>query len=138
MTRHVPHLPGAHPTSRHAFEVMARKAFARIPAPFADYLQDIVVRVEDFADDETLDALGLESAWGLSGLYHGRPLDEQSQWSSGDLPPVITLYRMPLLAEWRATGVRLEDLVAHVVIHEVGHHFGLSDADMAALERDAG
>lgn len=136
MTRHVPHPPGLHPTSRHAFEAMARKAFLRIPPPFAEHLHDIVVRVQDFADEETLEAMGLESPWGLSGLYHGHPLDQQSVWASGDLPPVITLYRMPLLAEWRATGVRLEDLVAHVVIHEVGHHFGLSDAEMAALERD--
>jgi predicted Zn-dependent protease with MMP-like domain len=129
--------PGHHHHSRHAFEVMARRAFAGIPEPFATFLQDIVVKVEDFADEATLDAMGLESKWGLSGLYHGRPLDEQSVWSSGDLPPVITLYRMPLLAEWRATGVELEALVRHVVIHEVGHHFGLSDEDMEELERQA-
>lgn len=116
---------------------MAHKAFTRIPEPFAEHLHDIVVRVEDFAERETLDALGIDSEWSLSGLYHGRPLDEQSIWSSGDMPPVITLYRMPLLAEWRQTGVSLEDLVTHVVIHEVGHHFGLSDAEMAALERQA-
>ena len=124
--------------SRHQIEAMAHKAFARIPSPFADHLRDIVVRVEDFADAETLGALGIDDRWGLSGLYHGRPMEEQSIWSSGDLPPVITLYRMPLLGEWRATGVDLEDLVAHVVIHEVGHHFGLSDEDMAAIERDGG
>jgi predicted Zn-dependent protease with MMP-like domain len=121
--------------SRHEIEEMARKAFARIPSPFADHLRDIVVRVEDFADADTLDALGIEDRWGLSGLYHGRPMDEQSIWSSGDLPPIITLYRMPLLGEWRATAVELEDLVAHVVIHEVGHHFGLSDEEMAAIEQ---
>ena len=129
------HLDRRH--SHYAFEAMAHKAFAGIPEPFAGFLHDIVVRVEDFADEETLDAMGLESKWGLSGLYHGRPLDEQSSWSSGELPPVITLYRMPLLAEWRETGVELEDLVRHVVIHEVGHHFGLSDEDMAELERQA-
>lgn len=120
------------------FERMAHAAFARIPEPFAGHLRDIVVRVEDFADEETLSALGLTSKWGLSGLYHGRPLDQQSIWSSGEMPPIIMLYRMPLIAEWRETGVPLEDLVAHVVIHEVGHHFGLSDEEMAAIERLAG
>ena len=119
------------------FEAMAHAAFAAIPEPFATHLAGIAVLVEDFADDETLDALGIESEWDLSGLYHGRPLDEQSLWSSGELPPVITLFRMPLLAEWRQTGVELADLVRHVVIHEVGHHFGLSDEDMAELERQA-
>jgi len=120
----------------HRLEAMAHAAFARIPEPFARHLRDIVVKVEEFADEETLDALGLDSKWGLSGLYHGRPLGEQSIWSSGDMPPVITLYRRPLLEEAAATGVPLDQLVAHVVIHEVGHHFGLSDEDMAALERD--
>lgn len=118
-----------------AIEAMARKAFAGVPSPFAEHLRDIVVQVRDFADDETLDALGIEDAWGLSGLYHGHSLDHQSIWSSGDLPPMITLYRMPLLAEWHDTGVDLEALVYHVVIHEIGHHFGLSDDDMDALER---
>lgn len=129
-----------HPSRQPAtadFEAMAHEAFRAIPEPFAPFLEGIAVRIEDFADDETLDAMGIESEWGLCGLYHGRPLDAQSQWMSGDLPPVITLYRMPLLAEWRQTGVDLVDLVRHVVIHEVGHHFGLSDEDMAELERQA-
>lgn len=119
------------------FEAMAYAAFARIPSPFADHLSGILVRVEEFADSETLEALGIECRWGLTGLYHGRPLDEQSIWSSGDLPPVITLYRRPLLREWTETGVKLDDLIAHVVIHEVGHHFGLSDEEMHALEQQA-
>jgi predicted Zn-dependent protease with MMP-like domain len=118
------------------FERLAFAAFARIPEPFAEHLRDIRVRVEDFADRETLDALGLSSAWQLSGLYHGHPMDTQSIWSSGEMPPVITLYRMPLAREWRETGVALEAIVNHVVVHEVGHHFGLSDDDMAALEAD--
>ena len=118
-------------------EALARAAFARIPESFAAHLADIVVRIEDFADDATLRSLGIDDPWELSGLYHGRPIDEQSVWSSGELPPVITLYRMPLLVEWAETRVRLEDLVNHVVVHEVGHHFGLSDADMHALERGA-
>jgi predicted Zn-dependent protease with MMP-like domain len=117
-----------------AFEALAHAAFARIPEPFARHLDGVRVTVEEFADEETLTALGLDDAWELTGLYHGRSLDQESVWNSGEMPPVITLYRQPLLAEWCETGVNLGDLVTHVVIHEVGHHFGLSDAEMHALE----
>lgn len=120
-----------------AFEALAHAAFARIPEPFARHLYGVRVTVEEFADEETLAALGLDDAWDLTGLYHGRSLDQESVWTSGEMPPVITLYRQPLLAEWCETGVKLDDLVTHVVIHEVGHHFGLSDADMHALEDGA-
>lgn len=116
------------------FERLAREALDRLPAPFREHLGDIVVRVEEFADDETLDALDIDDAWALTGLYHGRPVGEQSVWQTGDMPPTITLYRQPLLAEWRETGVELADLVNHVVVHEVGHHFGLSDDDMHRIE----
>lgn len=121
--------------SAQEFERLALQAFARIPAPFADHLAGIVVQIEEFADEETLAALGLDDAWKLSGLYHGRPLSEQSVWASGDMPPIITLYRQPLLAEWCETHVDLEALITHVIVHEVGHHFGLSDEDMHALEQ---
>lgn len=120
--------------SAERFEALAREAFARIPEPFARHLEGIRVTVAEFADDETLGALGIEDAWQLTGLYHGRSLDEGDSFAPGELPPVITLYRQPLLAEWCETGVALEDLVTHVVIHEVGHHFGLSDEQMHALE----
>ncbi len=118
------------------FERLAIQAFARIPEPFAEHLVGIVVQVQEFADAETLAALELDDPWELSGLYHGRPLSEQSVWSSGDMPPMITLYRQPLLAEWCETDVELEALITHVVIHEVGHHFGFSDDEMHALEQD--
>jgi len=120
-----------------AFEALAHAAFARIPEPFAQHLAGIRVTIEEFADDETLDALGIEDAWELTGLYHGRSMDRESIWSSGEMPPVITLYRQPLLAEWCETGVSLQDLVTHVVVHEVGHHFGFSDEQMHALEHGA-
>ena len=81
------------------------------------------------------EAVGLSDRWRLSGLYHGQPWGDRSIWQSGDLPPVITLFRQPLLQEWRARALRLEDLVEHVIVHEVGHHFGLSDEQMAAIER---
>lgn len=120
------------------FEALAQAAFAHIPAPFAEHLDGITVHVEEVADDETLHALGLEEPFELSGLYHGRPLDEESVWTAGEFRPRITLYRQPLLAEWCETGVTLEELITHVVVHEVGHHFGLSDDDMHTLEDSAG
>lgn len=117
-----------------AFERLACKALDSLPAPFREHLADIVIRIEEFADDETLDAMDIESEWDLTGLYQGRPVGEQSIWTTAEMPPTITLYRQPLLAELRETGVGLGDLIRHVVVHEVGHHFGLSDEDMHRLE----
>jgi predicted Zn-dependent protease with MMP-like domain len=128
-------MPGGHPDAA-TLERLARAALDHLPAPFSEHLGDIVIRIEEFADDETLDDLDIDDRWHLTGLYHGRPLSEQSVWSTADMPPMITLYRAPLLREWRETGVRLEDLVTHVVVHEVGHHFGLSDEDMHRIEDD--
>ncbi|WP_169542492.1 metallopeptidase family protein [Sphingomonas baiyangensis] len=121
-----------------AIEAMARAALARIPAPFAEHLADVVLLIEDYADDETLAALGIDEPIELTGLYHGRPLGEKSSFDSAAMPDRIHLYRLPILWEWIDTGVRLDDLVHHVVVHEVGHHFGLSDDDMHALEAAAG
>ena len=121
---------------RAAIERLAQAAVAQLPPAFRRHLDNVVVRVEDFADEETLDELGIESAWELTGVYHGRPMSEQTLWASGELPPVITLYRVPLLSEWVETGVALGDLVTHVIVHEVGHHFGLSDDAMHRIEDD--
>jgi predicted Zn-dependent protease with MMP-like domain len=118
------------------FEQLARKALERLPEPFREHLADIVVRIEEFADEGTLEAMEVDDAWDLTGLYHGHPLSEQSVWATGDMPPMITLYRAPLLRECRETGVDLVDLINHVVVHEVGHHFGLSDEDMHRIEDD--
>ncbi len=118
-------------------ERLARAALARIPEPFQAHLADIVLVVEDFADDETLDAMGIEDPFDLTGLYRGRPVGEKSAWDGMTMPDEIHLYRRPLLDEWVHTGVTLESLVKHVVVHEVGHHFGLSDDDMHALEDSA-
>ncbi|WP_294204554.1 metallopeptidase family protein [uncultured Sphingomonas sp.] len=115
-------------------ERIARDAIARLPQEFAAHLGDVVLIVEEFADDETLAALGLDHPLDLTGLYHGRPLGEKSSMDSGALPDRIHLYRRAILDEWIETGVRLDDLVVHVTIHEIGHHFGLSDDDMHALE----
>ncbi|KQN92096.1 neutral zinc metallopeptidase [Sphingomonas sp. Leaf67] len=114
-------------------EALARAALARIPEPFAGHLSDIVLLVEEFADEETLAAMEMEP-YELTGLYHGSPIGEKSMFDGMRLPDRIHLYRQPLLAEWCETGVDLRDLIRHVVVHEVGHHFGLSDDDMHALE----
>ncbi len=117
-----------------AIEGIARDTIARLPSTFARHLGDVLLLVEEEADAETLAALGLEHPLDLTGLYHGRPLGEKSSMDSGTMPDRIHLYRQAILAEWAETGVRLDDLVRHVTIHEIGHHFGLSDNDMHALE----
>ena len=119
-------------------ERLADAAIARLPEAFRVHLHNVVLRVEEFAEDEVLAALGIEDPFELSGLYSGRPMGEQSSMLSGELPPMIHLYRRPLLDEWAETGVSLEELVTHVIVHEVGHHFGFSDEDMHAIEEAAG
>ena len=121
-----------------AIERLAEAAIARLPEGFRRHLANVVLRVEEFPDEEVLDALGAEDAFELTGLYSGRSLREQSGWASGELPPMIHLYRRPLLDEWAETGVGLEALITHVIVHEIGHHFGFSDADMHAIEEQAG
>lgn len=118
------------------FERLARAALARLPAPFAAHLGDVALIVEEFADEATLAEMGFEDPFELTGLYSGRAIGDPMQ--SGDPPNTVHLYRRPLLDEWCDTGVSLEALVTHVVIHEIGHHFGLSDEDMHALEDGAG
>jgi len=105
-----------------------------LPAPFAGSLGDVVLLVDDFADDATLDSFGIEDPFDLSGIYEGVPLTERSVEQSGTLPERIRLFRRPILDEWSGSDDTLEHLVAHVLVHEVGHHFGLSDDDMHALE----
>ncbi|QYJ08424.1 metallopeptidase family protein [Qipengyuania flava] len=118
-------------------QIMADAAFAALPAEFRDQMGDVVLRVEDFATAEQLESVDLDNRWHLTGLYEGEPLPDQSIWQSGRMPPRIWLFRQPLIAEWRETGVRMDDLVRHVVIHEAGHHFGFSDEDMHWLEDNA-
>lgn len=115
-------------------EASARRVLATLPEPFRAHSEDIVLMVEDFATPEQLASVGVLDAWDLSGLYEGQPLPDRSIWQSGELPPRIWLFRMPLVAEMRARRIALDTLVRHVVIHELGHHFGFSDEDMHALE----
>jgi predicted Zn-dependent protease with MMP-like domain len=120
-----------------ALERLADQAVARLPEQFRAFLDGVVVRVVEEAEDDVLAGLGLESPYDLTGLYTGRSLREESSWASGELRPMIHLYRRALLLEWVETEVALEALITHVIVHEVGHHFGLSDEDMHALEEQA-
>ncbi len=113
-------------------ETIALEALDRLPEPFAGHLQGVLLRVEDFASEDLLEQMGIEDPFELTGLYSGRPAELEAM--TGDLPPMIHLFRRPILDEWADGGVALEDLVIHVVIHEAGHHFGLSDDDMEWLE----
>jgi len=129
-------LSGRMPTEADIDEI-ARRTLERLPSPFAESLRDIVLQVVPIADPDTARGLGLSHPMQLSGLYQGVSLNRQSVSLSGTLPERITLYSRPILAEWQSTGVSLGQLVAHIVIHEVGHHFGFSDDDMHALEDSA-
>ncbi len=115
-------------------ERLAEAAMAGLPEVFRVHLAGVVLKIEDFASEDVLREMGIEDPFDLTGLYTGRPVGEQSSFVSGELPPMIHLYRRPLLDEWAETGVSLEDLITHVIVHEVGHHFGLSDAEMHAIE----
>ena len=115
-------------------ETIARATLQALPPPFATSLGDIVLLVEPVADAETVRSLGLSHPMQLSGLYQGVPLNQQSVSYPTMMPERITLYSRPLLAEWRQTRFSLEQIIRHVVIHEIGHHFGFSDDDMHALE----
>ncbi len=121
--------PGAGVIEAHALGVIAR-----LPDAFRQHLGDVVLLVEEEADAEMLASVGLDHPLDLTGVYVGRPVGEKSSFDSGALPDRIHLYRQAILAEWCETGVRLDDLIAHVTVHEIGHHFGLSDDDMHALE----
>ena len=119
-------------------EAIARRTLDALPEPFASHLRDVVLQVEEFASDEILRSMGIDDPFDLTGLYSGRSLDKRDSWVSGELPPMIHLYRRPLLDEWADSGVSLEALITHVIVHEVGHHFGFSDAQMHAIEEQAG
>lgn len=118
---------------------MARAALKRLPKAFLRHLDGVRLVVEDFADEETLGHAGIADPFALTGIYEGVPVGEKHLAFSGVMPDRIRLFRSPILDEWIVRGGEsLEHLVAHVLIHEVGHHFGLSDADMLALEESAG
>ena len=119
------------------FHALAAEALAAVPKPFKTSIEGVVIRVAEWPDDDVLADMGFESPYDLLGLYQGRALTERS---SGEIaPPVdmIFLYRQPLLAAWEDEGCDLRDLVRNTLVHEIGHHFGLTDAQMEALEAAA-
>jgi predicted Zn-dependent protease with MMP-like domain len=117
-------------------EDMARAAIASLPEAYRAAAAAVALRVEDFAAEEMLDDLGIDDVFELTGLYDGVPLTEKSVMDQPDRPDAIWLFRRAILDEWAARGdIALYDLVAHVYIHELAHHFGWSDEEIAAIDR---
>jgi predicted Zn-dependent protease with MMP-like domain len=117
------------------FAALANRAYAELPDEFRRMVGDVVFQVADFADEEALEDLGIEDAFELTGLYQGVSLAHRSVLDPSPGPARVFLYRRPILDEWAERGdLSLGELVGHVLVHEIGHHFGLSDADIDAIE----
>ncbi|MDG2531792.1 metallopeptidase family protein [Caulobacter endophyticus] len=120
------------------FAVLAKAAFDALPDEFRRLTGDVVFRIDDFATDEVLDSLGIEDPFELTGLYQGVDLSRRSVLDVGAQPSMVFLYRRPILDEWCERGdVALGALIEHVLVHEIGHHFGLSDDDIHRIEDEA-
>jgi len=115
-------------------EALARACFEQLPQEFRALCDGIAMRVEDLPDEELCAELGLDSPFDLSGLYQGVDLTRRGTGDVGDLPDMIFLYRRPILDEWAEGGVTLTELLTHILVHEIGHHFGLSDEAMHEIE----
>ena len=116
-------------------ELLASRAYEALPDAFRVHTGELLIRVEDFADEETLSALEIEDAFELTGLYEGTALTEKSVLDTPMMPDTVWLYRRPILEEWIERGdVPLDRLVAHVLVHEIAHHFGWSDEGIAAID----
>jgi predicted Zn-dependent protease with MMP-like domain len=114
---------------------LAEAAFAALPEAVRRLTGEVLFRIEDFPPDEVLDELGLEDPFELTGLYQGVSLGQRSVLDPSPEPSMVFLYRRPLLDEWAERGdVDLAELISHVLVHEIGHHFGLSDAQIAEIE----
>ncbi len=122
------------PPSLAEMEAMAARAFAGLPAVFTALCRNLVIRVEDFPDEDVLAEMGIESPFDLAGLYQGVPLTQQEISNPRPALDMVFLYRRPLLDWWCEEGRDLEALIRHVLIHEIGHHFGFSDDDMDRIE----
>ena len=118
-------------------EVLAGEGFRRLPKRFRDLAADVVIRVDDFPTDDVLDEMGAQTEFDLLGLFQGVGLPFRSESAAVQMPNMIWLYRRPILDYWADHDETLGAIVKHVLVHEIGHHFGLSDADMAAIEEAA-
>lgn len=118
------------------FEVIAAAAWARLPADFRQMCGDLVIRVEDFAIDDVLDELDIDNPLDLMGLYQGLSLDKKSVSDVPREPDMVFLYRRAILDYWASEDETLGNIITHVLVHEIGHHFGFSDADMEDIEQD--
>ena len=125
------------PPSVEELDSIAREAFAAIPKALRVHAKDVVIRVQDFPDEEVLEELDCESAFDLLGLYQGVDLTRKSVSDSPQQPDMVYLYRRPILDYWCDSEEDLTHVVRHVLIHEIGHHFGYSDDDMEAIEEAA-
>jgi len=119
------------------FQVIATEAYRRLPAHFRARCEGVVVHVEDAATDEVLDAMGIASELDLMGLFQGVGLPFQSESAPVQMPNMVWLYRVPILLYWAEHDESLGAIITHVLVHEIGHHFGLSDDDMYGIERAA-
>lgn len=119
------------------FEEIATEAWGRLPSHFRQMCGDLVIRIEDFAIDEVLDELDIESPFDLMGLYQGVSLDRKSVADVPRDPDMVFLYRRAILDYWAEGEEALGDIITHVLVHEIGHHFGFSDADMEEIENQA-
>ena len=120
-------------------ETLADEAFAALPAEFRAMCEGLIIKVDDFPDEETLNEMHCETEFDLLGLFRGRGLPQRGAGpQTGEFPNMIWLYRRPMLDYWAEHEETLGDIVTHVLVHEIGHHFGLSDADMEEIERLAG
>jgi len=119
------------------FDAIADAAYRRLPTRFRALTGDLLIRIEDFPTDEVLDSLGIQSPFDLLGLYSGVDLARKSVMDVAPLPDMVFLYRRPILDYWAEHEDTLGTILTHVLVHEIGHHFGLSDADMERLEAEA-
>lgn len=119
------------------FEAIAQAAYRRLPERFRALTGDVLIRVEDFPTDEVLDSMGIQSPFDLLGLYSGVDLSRKSVLEVAPMPDMVFLYRRPILDYWAEHEDTLGQIITHVLVHEIGHHFGLSDDDMARIEGEA-
>ncbi len=115
-------------------ESLVLEAYAHLPEQFRVLSGDVIIVVEDFPDDQTMDDLSLESPFDLLGLFEGRSLADRTDPATGEEPNRVTLFRRAILDYWAENEETLNEIVTHVLIHEIGHHFGLSDDDIDKLE----